>query len=129
MPYVPMEPPEGNVEALVGRVKTLRPDAVFSALVGLSNRRFLAAYADAGIDPADVPIASHNIPRPTWWPYDERNVPVISPRRLNFSNIARDEGFIFLCAGIFVVQAVVQVSAWRTDSVRVRPLERAGNRS
>ena len=82
MLYVPMEPPEGNVEALVGRVKTLRPDAVFSALVGLSNRRFLAAYADAGIDPADVPIASHNIPRPTWWPYDERNVPVISPRRL-----------------------------------------------
>ena len=59
--YVPMEPPEGDVEALLTRVKALRPDVVFSTLVGLSNRRFLGAYADAGIDPADIPIASHNI--------------------------------------------------------------------
>jgi hypothetical protein len=43
-----------------------------------------------------------------------------------FSNIARDEGFIFFCAGIFVVQAVVQVSAWRTDSVRVLPRRARG---
>lgn len=59
--YVPMHPPAAEFERLVRRVQALRPDAVFSTLVGLSNRRFCARYADAGIDPADTPIASHNI--------------------------------------------------------------------
>jgi ABC-type branched-subunit amino acid transport system substrate-binding protein len=59
--YVPMEPPAGALDRLLARVQALRPDVVFSTLVGHSSRRFLAGYADAGIDPADIPIASHNI--------------------------------------------------------------------
>ena len=59
--YLPMEPAAAEFERLVARVRGLRPHAVFSTLVGLSNRRFCACYADAGIDPADIPIASHNI--------------------------------------------------------------------
>jgi hypothetical protein len=38
-------------------------------------------------------------------------------RSLRSDADGRDEGFVFFCAGIFVVQ----VSGWRTDSVRVRP--------
>jgi branched-chain amino acid transport system substrate-binding protein len=59
--YLPMEPPGVEFERLVGRVQALRPDVVFSTLVGLANRRFCDRYADAGIDPAELPIASHNI--------------------------------------------------------------------
>jgi branched-chain amino acid transport system substrate-binding protein len=59
--YLPMQPPAGELQQLVQRVKTLRPDVVFSTLVGRNICEFCTHYADAGIDPADIPIASHNI--------------------------------------------------------------------
>jgi len=59
--YVPLDAPPDALDRLVARVKTLRPDAVFSTVVGDNIGRFCARYADAGIDPADIPIASHNI--------------------------------------------------------------------
>jgi ABC-type branched-subunit amino acid transport system substrate-binding protein len=59
--YVPMQPPEEELDRLVTRVRTLRPDLVFSTLVGRNICRFCERYADAGIDPADIPIASHNV--------------------------------------------------------------------
>ncbi|MEO8005457.1 MAG: transporter substrate-binding domain-containing protein [Betaproteobacteria bacterium] len=59
--YLPMQPAVDELQQLVARVKTLRPDVVFSTLVGRNICEFCAHYADAGIDPADIPIASHNI--------------------------------------------------------------------
>jgi ABC-type branched-subunit amino acid transport system substrate-binding protein len=59
--YLPMQPPDGELDGLVARVLTLRPDVVFSTLVGSNIGRFCERYADAGIDPADIPIASHNV--------------------------------------------------------------------
>lgn len=59
--YVPMQPPQEELDRLVGRVTALRPDVVFSTLVGSNIGGFCERYADAGIDPADIPIASHNV--------------------------------------------------------------------
>ncbi len=59
--YLPMQAPEGELDRLVGRVLALRPDVVFSTLVGSNICGFCERYADAGIDPADIPIASHNV--------------------------------------------------------------------
>jgi branched-chain amino acid transport system substrate-binding protein len=59
--YLPMQPQGDELKQLVGRVKALRPDVVFSTLVGRNICEFCTHYADAGIDPADIPIASHNI--------------------------------------------------------------------
>jgi branched-chain amino acid transport system substrate-binding protein len=42
-------------------VRQLGPDAVFSTLVGGHICQLCERYADAGIDPRDIPIASHNI--------------------------------------------------------------------
>jgi ABC-type branched-subunit amino acid transport system substrate-binding protein len=59
--YVPMQPPSEELDRLVARVLTMRPDVVFSTLVGSNIRGFCERYADAGIDPVDIPIASHNV--------------------------------------------------------------------
>ena len=59
--YLPMQPPGEDLDQLVRLVKSLRPDVVFSTLVGRNICEFCTRYADAGIDPADIPIASHNI--------------------------------------------------------------------
>jgi len=59
--YLPMAARDDAFDRLVDRVKALRPDAVFSTVVGDGIGRFLMRYADAGIDPADIPVASHNV--------------------------------------------------------------------
>lgn len=59
--YLPMDTPDEEIGRLVGRVKALGPDVVFSTLVGSNICRFCELYADAGIDPGDIPIASHNV--------------------------------------------------------------------
>jgi ABC-type branched-subunit amino acid transport system substrate-binding protein len=59
--YLPMDTPEEEIAALVARVRMLRQDAVFSTLVGSHICKLCEHYADAGIDPADIPIASHNV--------------------------------------------------------------------
>ncbi len=59
--YLPMQPPPEELDRLVERVLALRPDVVFSTLVGSNIVNFCERYADAGIDPADIPIASHNV--------------------------------------------------------------------
>ncbi len=59
--YLPMATRDDAFDRLVERVKALRPDAVFSTVVGDGIGRFLMRYADAGIDPADIPVASHNV--------------------------------------------------------------------
>jgi len=59
--YLPIDTPDEEIRRLVSRVKALKPDAVFSTLVGNNICRLCEHYADAGIDPADIPIASHNM--------------------------------------------------------------------
>ena len=59
--YIPLEASDAQLDRLLSRVLTLRPDVVFSTVVGASIRGLLSRYADAGIDPADMPIASHNV--------------------------------------------------------------------
>src|SRR5258708_26602809 len=59
--YLPMQPPPQELDRLVGHVLALRPDVVFSTLVGSNIGGFCERYADAGIDPADIPIAGHNV--------------------------------------------------------------------
>lgn len=59
--YLPMQAPGDRLADLVDRLRAQAPDVVFSTLVGRSICRFCHAYAQAGIDPADMPIASHNI--------------------------------------------------------------------
>lgn len=59
--YLPIDTSAEEIGRLVARVAQLRPDAVFSTLVGAHICRLCERYADAGIDPADIPIASHNM--------------------------------------------------------------------
>jgi ABC-type branched-subunit amino acid transport system substrate-binding protein len=59
--YLPMAAPPDALDRIVQRIATLRPDSVFSTIVGAHIRPFCEHYAAAGIDPADIPIASHNI--------------------------------------------------------------------
>lgn len=59
--YVPMNASPEQLLDLVDRVRSQRPDAVFSTLVGRSICHFCRGFVEAGIDPADMPIASHNV--------------------------------------------------------------------
>lgn len=58
--YLPLQPDALQMERLVEHVAALKPDILFSALVGQSICNLLQACAKAGID-KNVPIASHNI--------------------------------------------------------------------
>jgi ABC-type branched-subunit amino acid transport system substrate-binding protein len=49
---------QGNFEPLVEQLRAARPDAIFCNLVGPSIGHFYRAYAEAGLDPATMPIAS-----------------------------------------------------------------------
>lgn len=59
--YAPMEPADTELDRMVARIRALKPDVVFSTLVGQSIGRFCTRYADAGIDPSQIALASHNI--------------------------------------------------------------------
>ena len=58
--YLPLQPDAARMAQLVERVVELKPDILFSALVGQSICDLLQACANAGID-GSIPIASHNI--------------------------------------------------------------------
>ncbi|WP_080952092.1 transporter substrate-binding domain-containing protein [Pseudomonas putida] len=56
--YVPIGAQEKDFAAIVRDIRDKQPDFVFSTVVGQSTRMFYQAYADAGLDPAKMPIAS-----------------------------------------------------------------------
>ncbi|HBW8058392.1 TPA: transporter substrate-binding protein [Klebsiella pneumoniae] len=56
--YVPLDAQEKDFSAIVQDIKQKQPDFVFSTVVGQSTRMFYQAYADAGLDPRQMPIAS-----------------------------------------------------------------------
>jgi branched-chain amino acid transport system substrate-binding protein len=56
--YVKLDAQEKDFAAIVRDIRDKQPDFVFSTVVGRSTRMFYQAYADAGLDPAKMPIAS-----------------------------------------------------------------------
>ena len=56
--YVKLDASEKDFVSIVRDIKAKQPDFVFSTVVGQGTRMFYQAYADAGLDPATMPIAS-----------------------------------------------------------------------
>jgi branched-chain amino acid transport system substrate-binding protein len=56
--YVPLDAGASDFEKPIARIANLRPDAVFSTVVGSATAIFYEAYRRAGFDPAKMPIAS-----------------------------------------------------------------------
>lgn len=56
--YVPLNADDAALRAVLDDILRLRPDAVFSTVIGKTAQRFYRMYADAGLKPRDTPIAS-----------------------------------------------------------------------
>ena len=56
--YVKLDATEKDFVRIVRDIRDKGPDWVFSTVVGKGTRMFYQAYADAGLDPAKMPIAS-----------------------------------------------------------------------
>ena len=56
--YVKLDASERDFAPIVRDIKARQPDFVFSTVVGSGTRMLHQAYADAGLDPARMPIAS-----------------------------------------------------------------------
>ena len=56
--YVRLDANERDFAAIVRDIKDRQPDFIFSTVVGSGTRLLYQAYADAGLDPARMPIAS-----------------------------------------------------------------------
>ncbi len=56
--YLRLEATEKDFVPIVKDIKQKQPDFIFSTVVGKATRMFYQAYADAGLDPRKMPIAS-----------------------------------------------------------------------
>jgi len=56
--YVPLNASPKDFEGIVSEIKELRPDFIFSTVVGNATQHFYRAYAEAGWDPKSMPVAS-----------------------------------------------------------------------
>lgn len=56
--YVPMNAQHEDFTEIIADIRNKRPDFIFSTVVGNSTQHLYRAYADAGLDPAEMPIAS-----------------------------------------------------------------------
>lgn len=56
--YVRLEATEKDFVSIVRDIRDRQPDFIFSTVVGKATRMFYQAYADAGLDPHRMPIAS-----------------------------------------------------------------------
>lgn len=56
--YVKLDASEKDFVRIVRDIRDKQPDFIFSTVVGKATRMFYQAYADAGLDPASMPIAS-----------------------------------------------------------------------
>lgn len=56
--YVPLDAGDDALKAVLADIHRIRPDAVFSTVIGRTAQRFYRMYADSGIDPEKMPIAS-----------------------------------------------------------------------
>lgn len=62
--YLPLDAQEKDFAAIARDIKARQPDFIFSTVVGRTTRMFYQAYADAGLDPATMPIASLSTSEP-----------------------------------------------------------------
>lgn len=56
--YVRLDADDDALKAVLADIHRIRPDAVFSTVIGTMAQRFYRMYADSGIDPQKMPIAS-----------------------------------------------------------------------
>ena len=56
--YVKLDATESDFVRIAAEIREKQPDWVFSTVVGTGTRMLYQAYADAGLDPARMPIAS-----------------------------------------------------------------------
>jgi branched-chain amino acid transport system substrate-binding protein len=56
--YVPLEATERDFQPIIEEIRQLKPDFIFSTIVGDSTACFYRAYADAGFDARSMPISS-----------------------------------------------------------------------
>lgn len=56
--YVPLDATEKDFQSIITDIQKVRPDFIFSTVVGDSTQCLYRAYADAGLDPREMPIAS-----------------------------------------------------------------------
>lgn len=56
--YLPMDAPDTLLRGVLVRVRAAAPEVLFSTVVGRTAQRFHQLYREAGLDPAQIPIAS-----------------------------------------------------------------------
>jgi branched-chain amino acid transport system substrate-binding protein len=56
--YVSLDATERDFDEVLADIRSVQPDFIFSTVVGNSTQCFYRAYADAGFDPAKMPIGS-----------------------------------------------------------------------
>ena len=56
--YVPLDAGPRDFDAIVSEIREMQPDFIFSTVVGNATQHLYRAYADAGLNPKTMPIAS-----------------------------------------------------------------------
>jgi len=56
--YVPLDAGPRDFDAIVSEIQEMQPDFIFSTVVGNATQHLYRAYADAGLNPKTMPIAS-----------------------------------------------------------------------
>lgn len=56
--YVELDAPEGDFQLIMADIRATQPDFIFSTVVGDSTASLYRAYAEAGLNPKTMPIAS-----------------------------------------------------------------------
>jgi branched-chain amino acid transport system substrate-binding protein len=56
--YVPLDASEEDFAEVLADIRNVKPDFIFSTVVGNATQNFYRAYAKAGFDPAKLPIGS-----------------------------------------------------------------------
>jgi branched-chain amino acid transport system substrate-binding protein len=56
--YIPISADEQTLASVISDIQRLKPNAIFSTIIGRSAQKFYRMYAEAGIDRTTTPIAS-----------------------------------------------------------------------
>ncbi len=56
--YVPLDAGPRDFDVIVAEIREMRPDFIFSTVVGNATQHLYRAYAEAGLNPKTMPIAS-----------------------------------------------------------------------
>lgn len=56
--YVPLDADQRDFDGIVAEIRDLQPDFIFSTVVGNATQHLYRAYAEAGLNPKKIPMAS-----------------------------------------------------------------------